>query len=495
MENFKNIIELIDFLKTQKYEVGILFESDYQCINIATILKKLGEDVYNFDVIMKLGKKDYNRFYYDEDNKFFVRQKSIRQKDITYTEFMKIADINVKYRKLENLYNDPYNEDDWGWEEITESFYSALLEKATTLELGDWLFIKKDEEYPDCENRLCQVITVPKSRGYYQGYNIKFVEPINMFKPTNTRWLYDTKHLTFDLVKMEKEKLENHVVFPLIKSEAINIIFKEINFPITNFFLDWSYFDTTKKNDMVSYLPVKKGEIAKTKEWKSPVRQKTRISRVLKKLNPSLTEKQIQDYANQFKARYEKLINNIDNNLRVVTGEEIRYWYLEDHYAEGGMLNNSCMRYPESQKRFGIYVNHPSKIGMLILTNDDEKLLGRAIIWNVDDPKLIFMDRVYAINDFYQNVLINYGKERGMKYYFTDSETKMTINDIETSDCSCDNPFMDTFRYYNVDKKQLLSFEPMFDGDAEDVDFDDDEGEYRRKSEDGDEIVEFSDHD
>jgi hypothetical protein len=243
--------------------------------------------------------------------------------------------------------------------------------------------------------------------------------------------------------------------------------------------MDWSYFDITKKNDMISYLPAKKSEIAKTKEWISPVRQKVRLSRVLKKMNPELTEKQIQDYANSFKAKYETIINNIDKNLKVVTGEEIRYWYLEDHYAEGGTLNNSCMRFPESQKRFDIYVNHPNKIGLLILTNEENLLLARAIIWKVDKPKLIFMDRVYSINDFYQNVLINYGKEKGMKYYFTDSETPMTIKNINTSAKSYDNPFMDTFRYYNVDKMMLLSFEP-------DMENSDNEGE---------DIVEFSDHD
>lgn len=96
--------------------------------------------------------------------------------------------------------------------------------------------------------------------------------------------------------------------------------------------------------------------------------------------------------------------------FRIVKGQEIQKWYLEDVYCKsrggsdyiGGTLNTSCMKYSKCQDRFGIYTKNPDVCSLLILVNENNELEGRALLWDAiligEDGKEIevkFMDRVY----------------------------------------------------------------------------------------------------
>ena len=56
-------------------------------------------------------------------------------------------------------------------------------------------------------------------------------------------------------------------------------------------------------------------------------------------------------------------------------------------------------RYKErnAKKFFGMYVDNPSVIKMLIMVDDNDLIMGRALLWNIDDNKV--MDRIYTTND------------------------------------------------------------------------------------------------
>lgn len=87
---------------------------------------------------------------------------------------------------------------------------------------------------------------------------------------------------------------------------------------------------------------------------------------------------------------YEKLFT-----IELVEGEDIRYWYLEDRYADNaGSLNNSCMRRANCQHYFHFYVDNPSICKMLTVRKDD-KLHGRTLVWHAENGK-VFYDRIYA---------------------------------------------------------------------------------------------------
>lgn len=82
-------------------------------------------------------------------------------------------------------------------------------------------------------------------------------------------------------------------------------------------------------------------------------------------------------------------------DIRLVSGEDIRYWYHVDRYGVNfGPLWNSCMKGPNCQHYFDIYVNNPNQVNLLIATQDD-KLYGRVLVWTDANGKRL-MDRIYA---------------------------------------------------------------------------------------------------
>ena len=118
------------------------------------------------------------------------------------------------------------------------------------------------------------------------------------------------------------------------------------------------------------------------------------------------------------------------------------------------------MKKPSCQKYLDIYEqNSPNIVKMLIATDDDDRLIGRALIWQTEQGKT-FMDRIYG-NDQTIQAFIEYAKEREWwhkTYQNHSSANHITnhvgqhINDmqltvkLDTSDLDY-LPYMDTFKY------------------------------------------------
>lgn len=83
-----------------------------------------------------------------------------------------------------------------------------------------------------------------------------------------------------------------------------------------------------------------------------------------------------------------------------VKGEDIRYWYHYEQYADGcNTLNGSCMGDDDCQPYFDLYVNNPKVCNLLILKGDDNKIRGRALLWTFKDSdgnEVKLMDRIYG---------------------------------------------------------------------------------------------------
>lgn len=219
----------------------------------------------------------------------------------------------------------------------------------------------------------------------------------------------------------------------------------------------------------ISFLPKGKEAEYNGRDWSRKNRQTGKPTRIFQKL-----------IKREFKTREWEIFNNLFraelcqcNNFEIVEGEDIRYWYLDEHYYRcDGTLGNSCMRYEQAQPYFDIYVD---KAKMLI-TKKDDLLTGRALIWEIDGVTIL--DRIYTCFDYLENCFIDYAKEHGWWIRETNSllstgETQWWYTpDDDYKNCTDREfvleldkgyeyfPYMDSFRYYNGDCK--LSTHPVY---------------------------------
>lgn len=114
----------------------------------------------------------------------------------------------------------------------------------------------------------------------------------------------------------------------------------------------------------------------------------------------SFTDQQIEKFVNTYKNSWDRKYKKTGEGLHLISGEEIRHWYLESTYVPGGgTLNNSCMRYQETQEFLNIYTENPDTCQLLILVDDKNRLLGRALLWKLIDgtgKSPYFLDRIYT---------------------------------------------------------------------------------------------------
>ena len=261
------------------------------------------------------------------------------------------------------------------------------------------------------------------------------------------------------------EKIKSKTVVPYKASTDLLRIFRRMKFEPTEEYLDISFFDVDRDNiDVISYLPAKKFEgDPDTKKG----RQSMKVGRILKKLDPTINEKALEDLVITYRASYKIIILGEGKNLDVVTGEDIRYWYSNEHYAKSqygsSELWNSCMSSPGTAPIFNLYCENPDKIALCTYTNEDDKLLARAIVWRLDDGS-VYMDRVYAVSAEEKKLLTDYAAKNGMKSHNKGERGRMEVTLPKEYGQKHrpphGNPYMDTMRYACVDadgKRYFLS--------------------------------------
>lgn len=159
--------------------------------------------------------------------------------------------------------------------------------------------------------------------------------------------------------------------------------------------------------------------------------------------------------------------------IKLVKGEDIRYWYnSENYYAIINTLGNSCMSHEECSGYFDLYCTQP-ECQMLIALKEN-KLAARALVWTIEDKT--FMDRVYYIEDSLYNIFVNYAKEN--KWYIRESNCLLSDGDDQRFLSPKDNytepvtehfvlnlvkiyhewPYIDTFRYLDLDNEVLTTY-------------------------------------
>ena len=224
--------------------------------------------------------------------------------------------------------------------------------------------------------------------------------------------------------------------------------------------------------DVISFLPRSKYE--KVEDVWNSGRTKIKIGRFIRKFLTefSISNFNINDNAiERFVNLYKSFFSRDKSKLKIVSGEDILKYYLEDNYhlSNGmrfGTLWNSCMRQRERNKFMEIYSKNPN-IKMLVYLEDDGKVRARALLWdNVKDHKDIekeykVMDRIYYIYDHDVAFFKDWAKENGYLSKWEQNAKSELFFDVDGNPCRkslyvvLDNydfryyPYLDTFKFYN----------------------------------------------
>lgn len=321
-------------------------------------------------------------------------------------------------------------------------------------------------------------------------------------------------------VKAEKKKMK------LFISEGLEKILKGIvktgdfqSKAVSNYILnidngdepnefELSYVDLNKdKEDEVTFMPAQRAfrimswenneqaDVESDKNsplWTAAGRQPLGIGKFINKLsNDKFTDVAIDNFVKTYKAEISSTL--IYDRFKLVSGEEIRFWYAESNYSRenlgggqnaGGLLG-SCMRYDgkngdkNTQNYLNIYcentedaITKPTQgsCHLLILTDGNKKLIGRAIVWkNLRKPiGETFMDRIYTIKQSDVELFKKYATEQKWLYKYNQAANDSTYvqngNRIEKALAISlkekeyrHYPYMDTLKYYTPASGRLGS--------------------------------------
>jgi hypothetical protein len=190
-------------------------------------------------------------------------------------------------------------------------------------------------------------------------------------------------------------------------------------------------------------------------------------------LGITITDRQIE----KFVLLLDYMITGKNLRFEEVKGEDIRYYYSKDNYADekAGTLGNSCMRHDDTQRYMDIYVEC-KYCSMLVLfdeTIDKVNIVGRALLWHIDDQ--VYMDRRYYHSESHDIAMLDYAKKQGWNYragngpqsdidcwYVKTGEIYKLHNlQLDVPAKLPDYfPYLDTFKYYDIDRELLCNYEP-----------------------------------
>jgi hypothetical protein len=193
------------------------------------------------------------------------------------------------------------------------------------------------------------------------------------------------------------------------------------------------------------------------------------VRQILTANDISVTDQQIEKFVNAYKNAWDKKYNKNQEGFHLVAGDDIKNWYLESNYVPGGgTLNNSCMRYDSCQKYFEIYSQNPAVCQLLILLDDRNRLLGRAILWKLKPGtgrKDYYLDRIYTRFDNDVEKFAEWFKE----FLKVDSESQdfnaHFLGNTRGLRVQLKNwkfklfPYMDTFSVLDYDSGQLMTYD------------------------------------
>lgn len=304
------------------------------------------------------------------------------------------------------------------------------------------------------------------------------------------------KYLDFLLEKSSGGKLR------IYYSNKLREMFKEIKFrdpgnivstllSIENkdeYLDNYTLVDVTDKNDTISLIQVNRimrgenwsGENHPTQLDKSILDEqgdywkKARTSiglgrwanRVMSEVyNKAVSPSDISRLVDFYRSIFDE--ENVDL-FEVVSGEDIRKWYLEYNYKKKiGQLGNSCMKYDYCQDYLNIYTENPDVCKLLVYYGDTTKtnIIGRSLLWELTTGEK-YQDRIYANHDSDMLIMKKWAKDQGYDFFYPDLDDEGTkYVQIKKGDYN-EYPYMDTFLVYNTEKGLLSNDEDLWPNDG-----------------------------
>ena len=318
-----------------------------------------------------------------------------------------------------------------------------------------------------------------------KAINESFIYYTKEFKDTLFRMRLKSK-IAQDLIDVEYTDVKPDMTFISLGDKegdikftqfkkALSILKKaaETNYP--NNLTLYDYIGKKLSDGSVSQLDI--NTFYDDTDWgiKDKSRNSTGIGRLVNQIFPGkYNSKEVEDFVNSFKNANKPA----ENEMKLVKGEDIRKYYLVTNYSEEiGDLGGSCMRYTRCQSYLDIYVKNPEQVQLLVYTNDEDQVIGRALLWKLNDKKSksiedaeYFLDRVYGIDDSIKKMFQDYANDQGWAWRTTSSYgdcqditykgvsgygVKMTII-LDKSDFNY-YPYMDTFKELDVNQNKLYN--------------------------------------
>ena len=198
--------------------------------------------------------------------------------------------------------------------------------------------------------------------------------------------------------------------------------------------------------------------------FNDPSRTEIKISKLINKIitDTSFTTKDRELFVNSIKSS----VQSLKKTFKVVSGQDIKTYYDgSKHSSDGGTLGNSCMRYSKCQDYLDIYSQNPDVCKLLVLVDGEDKVHGRALLWDLykSEPTGIekFMDRIYFIQEYDLDTFKRWAKENG--YIYKEENNYRNLAGVVMPDSSiiqakmwvkCSGkytkyPYLDTFRLYD----------------------------------------------
>jgi hypothetical protein len=241
--------------------------------------------------------------------------------------------------------------------------------------------------------------------------------------------------------------------------------------------LTQNYFDLSDKDDKLTFISSNRipddweEDENPSLPYELSSRGELKVGRAIRYmltlLGKSITDKELEDFVNVFKASSESGLE-----FKLVKGDDIKKYYNEEKYfsKHHGTLGNSCMK-DESGKTFKIYTENPKKVKLLILVDSDDKIHGRAIIWKLKESPCesqFLMDRIYTNRDsdvikfrkfadengwFYKKYNVSY-TDQSVQFIYKGSEVN-GICSLKIDGGFSTYPYIDTMAFLSKDKDEL----------------------------------------
>ncbi len=274
----------------------------------------------------------------------------------------------------------------------------------------------------------------------------------NLFKILESILVADQNFL--ELVKLVSDSGND------VAKELMNLFGKDVK---TNL----NYIKTSSNNDEISF--VNDAHVKRIQDLdQNPFDKSINVSKIGRSIRQILdfngikfADKEIENFVNNYKNAWDQKYKKDD--IFLVSGEDIRKWYLYTMYVSGGgTLNSSCMKHKECQEYLDIYVQNPDVCQLLVYV-EDNKLLARALVWKLDPGRgfecRYFLDRIYTRFDHDEQKMKNWFSAKfmcGKNYhtYYGDRTDNITISLIGWKYKYY--PYMDSFGYIDIPSNKLI---------------------------------------